>query len=112
MIALTAQQAKCKVFIADHLDAHGIAPSYDQMCGALGLSSKSAVHRLIEALVERGHIRRLAKRARALEIIEPSCPHCGGVLSKPPAPRLRAPVLNQVRHIAPSKSLSHSAEAR
>lgn len=69
MIGLTRQMQQLHEFIAAHFRQHSIAPSFEEMQGALGLSSKSGVHRLITALEERGIIRRMAGRARAMELI-------------------------------------------
>ena len=66
---LTAKQHQLLLFIHDRLSETGVSPSFDEMKDALGLKSKSGVHRLIGALEERGFIRRLANRARALEIL-------------------------------------------
>ncbi|WP_038035671.1 transcriptional repressor LexA [Thermopetrobacter sp. TC1] len=66
---LTAKQYELLLFIHQRMKETGIPPSYDEMKEALGLRSKSGIHRLITALEERGFIRRLPHRARALEII-------------------------------------------
>ncbi|MBL4595215.1 MAG: transcriptional repressor LexA [Robiginitomaculum sp.] len=67
---LTAKQHALLVFINQRLTDTGVSPSFDEMKDALGLASKSGIHRLITALEERGFIRRLAHRARALEVIK------------------------------------------
>ena len=67
---LTAKQHELLVFINQRLDQSGISPSFEEMKEALDLKSKSGVHRLIGALEERGFIRRLANRARALEVMK------------------------------------------
>jgi repressor LexA len=67
---LTAKQHELLMFIRDRLDESGISPSFDEMREALDLKSKSGVHRLISALEERGFIRRLPNRARALEVVK------------------------------------------
>jgi len=67
---LTAKQRELLLFIDKRLKQDGISPSFDEMREALELKSKSAVHRLISALEERGFIRRLPNRARALEIVK------------------------------------------
>ncbi|MHA6722683.1 transcriptional repressor LexA [Sphingomonas sp. RS2018] len=67
---LTKKQHELICFIADRLNETGISPSFEEMKEALDLKSKSGVHRLISALVERGFLRRLANRARALEVIK------------------------------------------
>ena len=65
---LTAQMQKLLIFIHDRVSKGGVSPSFEEMKIALNLKSKSGIHRLIEALEERGYIERLANRARALEI--------------------------------------------
>ncbi|UVI38933.1 transcriptional repressor LexA [Qipengyuania spongiae] len=67
---LTAKQHELIRFIQTRLEATGISPSFEEMKEALDLKSKSGVHRLISALEERGFIRRLPNRARALEIVK------------------------------------------
>ncbi len=67
---LTAKQRELLLFIDDRLKDKGISPSFDEMREALDLKSKSGVHRLISALEERGFIRRLPNRARALEVVK------------------------------------------
>ncbi|MGE4014654.1 MAG: LexA family protein, partial [Alphaproteobacteria bacterium] len=66
---LTRKQHELLVFINDHLGKSGVSPSFDEMKDALKLKSKSGIHRLITGLEERGFIRRLAHRARALEVV-------------------------------------------
>ena len=65
---LTAKQHELLLFIQRKLEETGISPSFEEMKEALDLKSKSGVHRLISALEERGFIRRLPNRARALEV--------------------------------------------
>src|SRR5512138_2057428 len=67
---LTAKQRELLLFIDRRLGESGISPSFDEMREALDLKSKSGVHRLISALEERGFIRRLPNRARALEVVK------------------------------------------
>lgn len=66
---LTKKQFELLQFIDTRLNESNVAPSYDEMKDALGLKSKSGIHRLIKALEERGFIRRLPHRARALEVL-------------------------------------------
>ena len=66
---LTRKQHELLIFIHQHLSRHGISPSFDEMKDALDLKSKSGIHRLITGLEERGFIRRLPHRARAVEIL-------------------------------------------
>ena len=67
---LTRKQQELLLFIHERMKESGIPPSFDEMKDALDLASKSGIHRLITALEERGFIRRLPNRARALEIIK------------------------------------------
>jgi repressor LexA len=69
-IMLTPKQKELLLFIHERLKESGVPPSFDEMKDALDLRSKSGIHRLITALEERGFIRRLPHRARALEIIK------------------------------------------
>ena len=66
---LTPKQRELLLFINNHLTEYGISPSFDEMRDALGLRSKSGIHRLIHGLEERGFIKRMPQRARALEVI-------------------------------------------
>ncbi|RFC67231.1 MULTISPECIES: transcriptional repressor LexA [Mesorhizobium] len=66
---LTRKQHELLIFIHERLKEAGIPPSFDEMKEALDLASKSGIHRLITALEERGFIRRLPNRARALEVL-------------------------------------------
>lgn len=68
---LTRKQRDLLVFLDNYLRRHGMAPSFEEMRCALSLRSRSGVHRLLLALEERGHIRRLRNRARAIEIVRP-----------------------------------------
>ena len=67
---LTAKQRELLQFITVRLEESGISPSFEEMKEALDLKSKSGVHRLISALEERGFLRRLPNRARALEVLK------------------------------------------
>jgi repressor LexA len=70
---LTQRQRQLLQFIRQFMQTHGVPPSFDEMRGALNLRSKSGIHRLISGLEERGYLRRLPYRARALEVLRP--PH-------------------------------------
>ena len=67
---LTKKQKNLLLYINKKLRATGVSPSYEEMKQSLNLKSKSGIHRLISALEERGFIRRLAHKARALEVIK------------------------------------------
>jgi repressor LexA len=96
---LTRKQNELLRFIHERLRETGVPPSFDEMKDALDLKSKSGIHRLITALEERGFIRRLPNRARALEVVRlpeamggvqrrftPSVVEGGLAKAKPPAP--------------------------
>lgn len=85
---LTRKQHELLLFIHERLKESGIPPSFDEMKEALDLASKSGIHRLITALEERGFIRRLPNRARALEVLR--------------LPDSIAPGLNSARRFSPS----------
>ncbi|MFT4275312.1 MAG: transcriptional repressor LexA [Rhodopseudomonas sp.] len=76
---LTRKQFELLKFINERLKEAGVPPSFDEMKDALDLRSKSGIHRLITALEERGFIRRLPNRARAIEVIK--LPDTGGMPS-------------------------------
>src|SRR5512145_1483067 len=78
---LTAKQHELIRFIQQRLEETGVSPSFEEMKEALDLKSKSGVHRLISALEERGFIRRLPNRARALEVLR--MPEKGGASAAP-----------------------------
>src|SRR5579871_2732063 len=67
---LTKKQHQLLVFIRERMAADGVAPSFDEMKEALRLKSKSGIHRLITGLEERGFLRRLPHRARALQVLK------------------------------------------
>ena len=79
---LTRKQSELLAYLSDHMQQHDVPPSFDEMRDALGLASKSGVHRLVSGLEERGHIRRLANRARAIEILKPVTAVAGGVVTR------------------------------
>src|SRR5690349_15056644 len=66
---LTRKQHELLMFIHERIKETGVSPSFDEMKEALDLASKSGIHRLITALEERGFLRRLPHRARALEVV-------------------------------------------
>lgn len=86
---LTAKQKELLLFIHEKIKETGVSPSFDEMKDALDLASKSGIHRLITALEERGFLRRLAHRARALEVLKlpdsaaPAAPPRGRAAFKP-----------------------------
>ena len=98
---LTRKQHELITFIQNRLEETGISPSFEEMKDALDLKSKSGVHRLISALEERGFIRRLPNRARALEVIR--TPE-GSVAKSPPRPANANPALAPLRGGATPRS--------
>ncbi|MCX8099833.1 MAG: transcriptional repressor LexA [Geminicoccaceae bacterium] len=84
---LTQRQFQLLRYIHQFMQEHGVPPSFEEMRTALGLRSKSGIHRLISGLEERGYIRRLAYRARALEVVKAPLPPAPARLAVPkPAP--------------------------
>jgi repressor LexA len=83
---LTRKQRELLQFIQDRLAETGVSPSFDEMKDALGLKSKSGVHRLITGLEERGFIRRLPHRARALEVMRLAEDQVGSKTAAPNPP--------------------------
>ncbi len=84
---LTRKQQELLFFINERLNEGGVSPSFDEMKDALGLKSKSGIHRLITGLEERGFIRRLPHRARALEVLRlPEKPMPKAKAAPAPAP--------------------------
>ena len=79
---LTRKQSELLTYLSHHMQQHDVPPSFDEMRDALGLASKSGVHRLVSGLEERGYIRRLANRARAIEIIKPVTAAAGRVATR------------------------------
>ena len=79
---LTRKQSELFTYLSYHMQQHNVPPSFDEMRDALGLASKSVVHRLVSGLEERGYIRRLANRARAIEILKPATAAAGGVVRR------------------------------
>ncbi len=88
---LTRKQSELLRFINERLKEAGVPPSFDEMKDALDLKSKSGIHRLILALEERGFIRRLPNRARALEVIR--MPESASVDAKPGRQRFAPSVI-------------------
>jgi repressor LexA len=121
---LTRKQLELLDFIQKRLDRDGVPPSFDEMKEALDLRSKSGIHRLITALEERGFVRRLPHRARALEILRlpdaltrpgftPRVIEGGGASAPQPAPpapatvdALELPVMGRIAAGVPIEAIS------
>jgi repressor LexA len=107
---LTRKQHELLLFVHERLKETGVPPSFDEMKDALDLRSKSGIHRLIKALEERGFIRRLPNRARALEILrlpESMAPGLAAPRAKGFSPSVIEGSLGRVR--APVHSESEAA---
>ena len=81
---LTYKQRRLFDLIESGIRENGVAPSYDELRETLGLSSKSSIHSMMNALESRGYIRRLRYKARAVEILRPRGPEGASDLSLPP----------------------------
>ena len=97
---LTKKQHELICFIDDRLNATGVSPSFEEMKEALDLKSKSGVHRLISALEERGFLRRLPNRARALEVLK---------MPERPTARTAPPRASNVTSIADARAAAAPA---
>lgn len=123
---LTNKQRELLLFIHNRIKEDGVSPSFDEMKDALNLASKSGIHRLITALEERGFIRRLAHRARALEVLKlpesaaPSAPPRGrqrfrpsvvgqSSLSATPSPN-SVPVLGRIAAGVPIEAIQEETD--
>ena len=110
---LTRKQHELLMFIHERMKESGIPPSFDEMKDALDLRSKSGIHRLITALEERGFIRRLPNRARALEVIklpDSMNPSLGGKRSRF-EPNVITGNLGKVSAMPPRSTLPATASA-
>lgn len=106
---LTRKQYELLMFIDQRLRATGISPSFDEMKEALDLKSKSGIHRLITGLEERGFIRRLAHRARALEVIK--LPENSGDAPLPVAIKFQPTVIKGNFSLPGAAQMGEAAEA-
>ncbi len=123
---LTVKQRELLLFINQKIQETGISPSFDEMKEALDLASKSGIHRLITALEERGFLRRLPNRARALEVVKlpdavmgsakkrPSGPFKPSIVSSDAAPPPPAndsiPVLGRIAAGVPIDAIQHEVD--
>src|SRR5512132_3271299 len=111
---LTVKQHELLLFINQRLNESGVTPSFDEMREALDLKSKSGIHRLILALEERGFIRRLPNRARALEVLrlpESATPRGGAARGGNFAPEVIQGNLGRVRPISEREDESNQQVA-
>lgn len=68
---MTPQQARALAYLRDFTAMNGYCPSYDEIARHIGMKSKTGIYRVVHALEERGHIRRIPNRARAIEVVMP-----------------------------------------
>ncbi|KAA5804569.1 transcriptional repressor LexA [Alkalicaulis satelles] len=117
---LTKKQHELLLFIHKRLSEDGVSPSFDEMKDALQLASKSGVHRLVSALEERGFIRRLAHRARALEVLkmpDSAAPKPAGNVVEADFSRrggegasIEVPVLGRIAAGVPIEAIQHEVD--
>lgn len=112
---LTKKQRDLLLYINERMSAGDIAPSFDEMKEALGLKSKSGIHRLISALVERGYLERLPNRARALNVIKlPEMGEAPAADSPVATPDLalfvQVPMLGKIAAGTPIEAIRHEEE--
>ncbi|WP_212524636.1 transcriptional repressor LexA [Actibacterium sp. MT2.3-13A] len=125
---LTRKQLELLEFIHKRMQKDGVPPSFDEMKDALDLRSKSGIHRLITALEERGFIRRLAHRARAIEIVKlpdalegkgfaprviegaaPAAQPAGNAMPVEAVHALELPVMGRIAAGTPIEAISHAS---
>ena len=103
---LTTKQHELLCFVDERLKETGVSPSFEEMKEALGLKSKSGIHRLISALEERDFIRRLPNRARALEVLK--LPE-GGIVASAPSTVVSMPEARAAPTATPARELPIAA---
>lgn len=107
---LTQKQHDLLKFIDKRLKKNSVSPSYDEMKDALGLASKSGIHRLITALEERGFIRKLPHRARALEVLKLPGEErlsAANTLAEPANDQITIPLIGKIAAGVPILAVEH-----
>lgn len=110
---LTQKQRDLLCFINDHMQNSDVAPSFEEMKEALGLKSKSGIHRLISALEERGYIKRLAHRARALEVLrlpDGMAPKISTMVAEAANDVLQVPLYGKIAAGTPIEAIRHEQD--
>ena len=123
---LTVKQRELLLFVHKRIQETGVSPSFDEMKEALDLASKSGIHRLITALEERGFLRRLPIRARALEVLKlpdaalpesrqrPTGPFRPAIVSSEPSsappPEASVPLLGRIAAGVPIEAIQHEVD--
>ncbi len=105
---LTQKQKDLLLLIDARIKAKGVPPSYDEMKDSLGLASKSGIHRLITALEERGFIRRLPNKARALEILKLPEDYAAAAVSAPANDSYEIPFVGKIAAGSPIAAIEDS----
>ena len=77
---MTPTMQRTYQFLESYIGSKGYSPSFSEIQEGIGATSKSAVHRVLVQLHERGHIEKRNYRARSIKLVKHNCPHCGGAL--------------------------------
>ena len=113
---LTHKQKGMLTRLISHFEGQDVPPSYQELCSMLDLKSKSGVHRLITGLEERGYIRRLPNRARALEVLKNPDGTSYGGKSRPPEPgndadaTVSVPLMGRIAAGSPIEAISDPSD--
>ena len=112
---LTQQQKHMLTVLIDHFNDHDVPPSFEELCKIMDLKSKSGIHRLLSGLEERGYIRRLPNRARAIEVLKypdgsPKTETATAPISQdiaPPSEAVTIPLLGKIAAGTPIAAISN-----
>ena len=115
---LTQQQKHMLTVLIDHFNDHDVPPSFEELCAIMDLKSKSGIHRLLSGLEERGYIRRLPNRARAIEVLKypdgsPKMDHAVAPISQdiaPPQDAVTIPMLGKIAAGTPIAAISNPSD--
>ena len=115
---LTQQQKHMLTVLIDHFNDHDVPPSFEELCKIMDLKSKSGIHRLLSGLEERGYIRRLPNRARAIEVLKypdgsPKTEMATAPISQdiaPPSEAVTIPLLGKIAAGTPIAAISNPSD--
>ena len=115
---LTQQQKHMLTVLIDHFNDHDVPPSFEELCKIMDLKSKSGIHRLLSGLEERGYIRRLPNRARAIEVLKypdgsPKTEMATTPISQdiaPPSEAVTIPLLGKIAAGTPIAAISNPSD--
>ncbi len=115
---LTQQQKHMLTVLIDHFNDHDVPPSFEELCKIMDLKSKSGIHRLLSGLEERGYIRRLPNRARAIEVLKypdgsPKTETATAPISQdiaPPSEAVTIPLLGKIAAGTPIAAISNPSD--